>query len=144
MTGKPHVLVNGLCIPPGGVFTVTREILLSMATQRPEWDFTLLLSEGRKVHHEFKRVAFPSNVTIEWAPPLTANRAFRIGYENTILPRWAKSNGVTSVFQVNGMMIPALRHLPTFSHAGDPWPYRRDIWNNTMRDRLVAKFKRHE
>ena len=139
----PHVLVNGMCIPPGGVFTVTRELLTSIATQKPDWRFTLALSEGVPCHHEFKQLALPRNVSLFWTPALTANRAFRLAYENTVLPAWTKRNDVTAAFQVNGMIVPSL-DVPTFSHAGDPWPYRRDLWNGTLRDRLVAKLKRHE
>jgi glycosyltransferase involved in cell wall biosynthesis len=136
-------MVNGLCVPPGGVFTVARELLLSLATHRPDWRFTLVLSEGRPVHHEFKQVAFPKNTSLHWTPAVTANHAGRLLYENTMLARWSKRNGVTAAMQLNGMMIPAL-DVPTFSHAGDPWPYRHDLWSHDPYESTVTYFKRRE
>jgi len=96
MKNTPHILVNGLCVPPGGVFTVARELVLSLATQRPDWRFSLVLSEGRPVHQEFKQVAFPKNTSLVWTPAITANHAGRLLYENTMLTRWSKRNGVTA------------------------------------------------
>jgi glycosyltransferase involved in cell wall biosynthesis len=143
MPTDTHIFANGLCIPAGGVLTVTREILSSMAAQRPDWRFTLLLSEGRPVHREFLLEPLPSNVSLSWAPAATANRAFRLAWENVVLPRWAAQNAVTAALQVNGMMVPAL-NVPTLSHAGDPWPYRHDLWKNASREGIVAALKRHE
>jgi glycosyltransferase involved in cell wall biosynthesis len=143
MKNTPHILVNGLCVPPGGVFTVARELVLSLATQRPDWRFSLVLSEGRPVHQEFKQVAFPKNTSLVWTPAITANHAGRLLYENTMLTRWSKRNGVTAAMQLNGMMIPAL-DVPTFSHAGDPWPYRHDLWSHDPYESAVMAVKRHE
>lgn len=138
-----HVLVNGLCVTPGGIFTVARELLASLAHLRPDWKFTLLLTSGRPLHCEFVDAGLPSNVEMLWAPAATANRGFRIAYENTVLPRWVQENKADVSLQINGMIIPALG-IPTFSHSGDPWPYRADLWRTTPADRIVAFFKRHE
>jgi glycosyltransferase involved in cell wall biosynthesis len=140
---QPHVLVNGLCVPPGGVFTVTRELLCTLAAQQPDWRFTLVLSKGKAVHQEFKEAPFGPNVSLFWAPKATANRAFRAVYENTSLASWAKANDVSAALQMNGMVIPAL-DVPTFSYAGDPWPYRDDLWINNPRERILAFLKRRE
>jgi hypothetical protein len=43
-------------------------------------------------------------------------------YERDDLVRWAKSNDVTRVLQLNGMVIPTM-DLPTLSHNQNPWPY---------------------
>jgi len=116
---------------------------MSLAQQRPDWRFSLVLSDGIPVHQEFKAVDFPSNVALQWTPKLTANRAMRLLYENTTLTRWAKQNGVTAALQLNGMIIPAL-DVPTFSHAGDPWPYRHDLWQQDRYESTVTYAKRHE
>jgi glycosyltransferase involved in cell wall biosynthesis len=135
--------MNGLCVPTGGVFTVARETLGAMARQKPEWRFTLVLSEGKAIHREFRDVAFPENVSFLWAPASTANRPLRFMYENIVLAKWAKRNGVTAALQVNGMMIPTLE-APTFSHAGDPWPYRHDLWSHDTFESTVTLLKRYE
>jgi glycosyltransferase involved in cell wall biosynthesis len=136
-------MVNGLCVPAGGVFTVARELLMSLSHQHPDWRFTLVLSEGKSIHQEFKSVGFPDNVTFHWTPKLTANRGLRLVYENTALTKWAKQNAVDAALQLNGMMIPAL-DAPTFSHAGDPWPYRHDLWSGDPFESGVTFAKRHE
>jgi glycosyltransferase involved in cell wall biosynthesis len=136
-------MVNGLCVPTGGVFTVARELLLSLSHQRPEWRFTLVLSHGKPIHQEFNNVGFPGNVSFHWTPKLTANRGLRLIYENSVLATWAKQNGVDAAVQLNGMMIPAL-DAPTFSHAGDPWPYRHDLWSSDPFESTVTFAKRHE
>ncbi|MDP9360684.1 MAG: glycosyltransferase [Acidobacteriota bacterium] len=143
MNTDPHVLMNGLCVATGGGFSVAREMLGAMARQKPDWRFTLVLSDGKTVHREFNDVAFPPNVSFLWAPAWTANRALRFIYENSVLAKWAKRDGVTAALQVNGMMIPTLE-APTFSHAEDPWPYRRDLWSGDTYESTVTLLKRYE
>ena len=95
------------------------------------------------MHQEFTDVVFPKNTSLHWTPATTANLAGRMLYENTMLAGWAKRNGVSAALQLNGMMIPAL-DVPTFSHAGDPWPYRHDLWRHDPRESMVNFFKRRE
>jgi glycosyltransferase involved in cell wall biosynthesis len=143
VTDTAHILVNGLCIPSGGGFTVARELLYEMASQRPGWRFTLALSAGRPVHREFNEIDFPPNVTFLWAPASTANRAFRVLYENFQLSAWAKKNNVSAAVQLNGMVVPNLR-VPTFTQFGDPSPYQTDVACDGLNQRVFAALKKRE
>jgi glycosyltransferase involved in cell wall biosynthesis len=135
--------VNGLCIPAGGGFTVARELVHELASQRPEWRITLALSTGRAIHREFNEIEFPPNVSFMWAPASTANRAVRVLYENVQLPAEVKKNGVSAVLQLNGMVIPNLR-VPTFTLFGDPSPYQANVIGDRFNHWVLAALKRRE
>lgn len=87
-----------------------------------------------------KREAIPANCRLHWAPAATRGRLARARYESGAIAAWAAESGVTSVVQLNGMIVPAMK-VPTLSHNQDPWPYRPEAWSG-LKDRAVALLKR--
>ncbi|MBX3380658.1 MAG: glycosyltransferase [Phycisphaeraceae bacterium] len=111
----------------GGGFTVCRELVRGLASARPGWKFTVVMTDGSAFHETMGRERFGANVEFLWAPARTAKVGPRVLYENFALARWARERGATAVLQLNGQKIPRL-HLPTISHAQDPVPYLPRMW----------------
>jgi len=135
-----HILINGLSIGGGGGYTVGRELLRHLALERPAWTITLALVEGNRLHEQMRSEQLPANCRLLWAPPAAAGRFGRRKYENKDLAKWADTQHVTAVVQLNGMMVPALRR-PVLAHNQDPWPYRPEAWSG-LKDRATAFLKR--
>lgn len=129
MTQPTHILVNALSVSSGGGFTVCRELVRGLASARPVWKFTVVMTDGSAFHEPMKREAFGPNVAFLWAPAKTAKVTSRLLNENFALVRWARENSVNAVLQLNGQKIARL-HLPTISHAQDPVPYLPRMWEN--------------
>lgn len=142
MSQSPHVLINGLSIGGGGGYTVARELFRHIALARPAWRMTLALIDQHPLHVGFHDEALPENCNLLWSPAAATKRFQRVLFENGQLVRWTAANEVSSVLQLNGMILPRLR-LPTISHNQDPWPYRPEAWFGA-RDRLLAMLKRRE
>jgi glycosyltransferase involved in cell wall biosynthesis len=135
-----HVLVNGLSIGSGGGYTVGRELLRHLAWARPAVRFTLAVIDGSPIHAAFRDESFPANCALLWAPARALNRFSRWRYESVELPRYAATQHVDRVLQLNGMIVPSLR-VPTLSHNQDPWPYRPEAWDARW-DSVIAFLKR--
>ena len=140
---SPHVLVNGLCVGPGGGYTLARELLGSLGRSRPGWRFTFALTDGSAIHEEFRTEALPENVALLWTPGATANRAVRSIYERTGLARWTRRHQASAVVQLNGMLVPSFG-LPTVSVHSNPMPYREDLWAGNPIDHAVYYLQRRE
>lgn len=136
MTHTSHILVNALSVSSGGGFTVCRELVRGLASARPAWKFTIVMTDGSAFHEPMKQEAFGANVAFLWAPEKTAKVTSRLLYENFALVKWARSNGVHAVLQLNGQKIARMK-LPTISHAQDPVPYLPRMWEKKG---LKAKF----
>jgi glycosyltransferase involved in cell wall biosynthesis len=127
MAERHHVLINGLSVGSGGGYTVARELLRHLAIARPDWTFTLAVTEGNKLHEQLRSETLPSNAKLHWAPPDTGRWLARARYENAGLRDWAFEHRVTRLLQLNGM-IPSRMTLPTLAHNQDPFPYRPEAW----------------
>ena len=136
------VLINALSVSYGGSVTVGQELTSALARVRPDWDFTLVVKGGDQVFPTIDEHTLPSNVQVMRAPAATANRAWRVAYENMVLSRWVQQSGVRAVLQLNGMIVPAMR-VPTLTQHQNPWPYRPDVME-TMSERFVAALQRRE
>lgn len=142
----PHILINALSVSSGGGFTVCRELARGLALARPDWKFTIVMTEGSAFHEPMQREPLGPNTSFLWAPEKTAHIAARLLYENFTLVRWARANAVSAVLQLNGQKIARLK-LPTISHAQDPVPYLPRMWPNRggikgLRARLGAMLRR--
>lgn len=135
-----HILVNGLSIGSGGGYTVGRELLRHLAKERRNWQFTIALIAGHKLHEQIRREQLPDNCDVEWAPSSALSRLPRARYERGGLSRWVRANGVNAALHLNGMVVPSFG-VPALCHHQDPWPYRPEAWNGPQ-DRLVALLKR--
>jgi glycosyltransferase involved in cell wall biosynthesis len=141
---EQHVLINGLSVGSGGGYTVARELARHLSAARPESRYTLLLSDGNPLHDEMRRENLPPNCRLHFAPATAGNRLRRGRYERHELTRWAASEKVSAVVQLNGMIVPGMS-APTLCHFQDPWPYRPEAWSRGMRggrDRFLALLKR--
>lgn len=139
---QPHILINALSVSSGGGFTVCRELARGLAAARPNWAFTIVMTDGSAFHEPMKRESFGANARILWAPPKTAKILSRVLYENFALVKWAKENRVSAVIQLNGQKIARLK-FPTISHAQDPVPYLPRMWEKKgLKARLGAMLRR--
>ncbi|MBX3387826.1 MAG: glycosyltransferase [Phycisphaeraceae bacterium] len=139
---QPHILINALSVSSGGGFTVCRELVRGLASARPDWKFTIVMTEGSAFHEPMKSERFGENTKILWAPPKTAKILSRVLYENLALVRWARDNAVSAVIQLNGQKVARLK-LPTISHAQDPVPYLPRMWQNKgLKARFGAMLRR--
>lgn len=129
MTHTSHILVNALSVSSGGGFTVCRELVRGLASARPAWKFTVVMTGASAFHEPMKQEAFGANVAFLWAPEKTARVTSRLLYENFALVKWARANAVSAVLQLNGQKIARLK-LPTISHAQDPVPYLPRMWES--------------
>jgi glycosyltransferase involved in cell wall biosynthesis len=129
MSERQHILINGLSVGSGGGYTVARELLRHVALARPEWVVTLAVTEANPLHEGLRRESLPANASLFWAPASTSHWLARGRYENTGLRKWAKTQNVTRLLQLNGM-VPSSFDLPTLAHNQDPWPYRPEAWEN--------------
>lgn len=123
----PHILVNALSVSSGGGFTVAREVLRGLATLRPAWTFTLVMTGGSAFHEPILRETFPENVRFLWAPPGTGRVRSRLVYENFTLLDWCRDRSVSAVVQLNGQK-PLRLNLPMIAHCQDPVPYLPHVW----------------
>lgn len=135
-----HILINGLSMGSGGGYTVGIELFRHIATARPEWKITLAVISGNSLHEEAKSLALPTNCNLLWAPVSTAQIRARMAYERGEFAAWARSNRVSAILQLNGMIIPGIG-IPTLAHCQDPWPYRPEAWDRKT-DALKAFLKR--
>ena len=135
-----HALVNGLSMGSGGGYTVGIELFRNIALARPTWKITLAVITGNPLHEEAKSLALPANCHLLWAPASTANIRARMAYERGELAVWARSNQVSAILQLNGMIIPDIG-IPTVAHCQDPWPYRPEAWDKKT-DAIKAFLKR--
>ncbi|MBC8107689.1 MAG: glycosyltransferase family 4 protein [Anaerolineae bacterium] len=142
MRALHDVLINGLSMGSGGGFTVGKELLRHLAIARPDWKFTLAIIGGHKLHEEITRESLPANCHIMRAPSDAIGKVARMRYERGDFVAWAKSNDVTRVLQLNGMVIPTMK-IPTLSHNQDPWPYRPQAYIH-WKEHVTAFLKRRE
>ena len=128
--GAPRrVLVNGLSIGTGGVYTVGRELNRAMADARPDWRLTLAVIRDHPLHRELEHDPLPGNVEVLWTPAANAARPARLRYERTELVAHVDGGAYAGVVQLNGMVLPGLR-TPTLAHFQDPFPYRPEAWTS--------------
>ena len=135
-----HILVNGLSMGSGGGYTVGIELFRHIAIARQEWKITLAVISGNSLHEEAKSLSLPANCHLFWAPASTANIRARMAYERGVFAAWARSNQVSAILQLNGMIIPGTG-IPTVAHCQDPWPYRPEAWDKKT-DAIKAFLKR--
>jgi glycosyltransferase involved in cell wall biosynthesis len=135
-----HKAINGLSMGSGGGYTVGIELFRNIALARPAWKVTLAVITGNALHEETKSLALPSNCSLLWAPASTANIRTRMAYERGEFAAWARSNQVSAILQLNGMIIPGIG-IPTVAHCQDPWPYRPEAWDKKA-DAIKAFLKR--
>ena len=135
-----RVALNGLSMGSGGGYTVGVELFRHLALARPEWKITLAVISGDPLHEEAKALALPANCHLLWAPASTAKILARMAYERGEFAAWARSNKVSAILQLNGMIIPGLG-IPTLAHCQDPWPYRPEAWDKKT-DAVKAFLKR--
>ena len=135
-----RVALNGLSMGSGGGYTVGIELFRHLALARPEWKITLAVISGDPLHEEAKALALPANCHLLWAPASTAKILARMAYERGEFAAWARSNKVSAILQLNGMIIPGLG-IPTLAHCQDPWPYRPEAWDKKT-DAVKAFLKR--
>jgi glycosyltransferase involved in cell wall biosynthesis len=135
-----HILFNGLSIGSRGGYVVARELARHIASARPDWTLTLVLSSGNSMQQEMAGESLPASVRLQFAPAATAGWLARSKYERSELVRNADAAGTDALVQLNGMAIRGMR-VPTLSHFQDPWPYRPEAWDGP-RDRAAALLKR--
>jgi len=135
-----HILINGLSMGSGGGYTVGIELFRHIASARPTWKVTLAVITGNALHEEAKSLSLPANCHLLWAPASTANIRARMVYERGEFAAWARSNHVSAILQLNGMIIPGVG-IPTVAHCQDPWPYRPEAWDKKT-DAIKAFLKR--
>ncbi|MGC9261446.1 MAG: glycosyltransferase [Phycisphaerae bacterium] len=135
-----RILINGLSMGSGGGYTVGIELFLHIAKARPSWKVTLAAISGNTLHEEAKSLVLPANCHLVWATASTSNIRNRMAYERRELAAWARSNTVSAILQLNGMIIPGIG-IPTVAHCQDPWPYRPEAWEKKT-DAIKAFLKR--
>ncbi len=136
-----HILINGLSMGSGGGYTVGIELFRNIALSRPDWKITLAVITGNALHEEAKSLTLPANCNLLWAPASTSSIRARMAYERCAFAAWARSNNISAILQLNGMIIPGIG-IPTFAHCQDPWPYRPEAWDKKI-DAIKAFLKRH-
>ena len=137
---SPHILINALSVSSGGGFTVAREVLHGLATLRPSWTFTLVMTGGSAFHEPMLRETFPANVRFLWAPKGTGQLRPRLVFENFTLVDWCREQRVSAVVQLNGQKPPRLK-VPMIAHCQDPVPYL-PFMAHGLKGRLGAALRR--
>lgn len=96
----PRIGINGVGIRGGGGWSVTRDLITAMATERPDWRFILWLY--RPEYTQIPPVEFPSNVQVQEAPVPDGWRA-RWRWVNRLLPEALRNNECRIYFDLTNL-----------------------------------------